>query len=535
MLSAEAHIIENLFTIINKDGEEVPFKLNKAQRDIDKSLTGRDLYPKARQRGVSTYFLARNLVRCLSVKNTSAVVISHESEATQRMLGRVRYWIETMKGPKPIVDNYSKNEITFPKMNSRFYIGTAGSRKFGRGDTITDLHASEIAFWPDAEDLARGLFQAVPRKGNISIESTGNGKGNYYHRMCMNAGNVDKLYENQRMFVTHFLPWYEEEEYCVPLSLEEELKILGSLREDLEEPMIMKRFNLSAGQIAWRREKLQEFDWDLRSFKQEYPSTLDECFQATGHSIFPFVNYIPTERWQKVSRELHVLEDHPIPGHRYIIGADISAGVYRDDTVIEVVDLETFEQCGELVTDSTAPDIAATKIRDLGEYFNKAYAGVESNNHGLTTLNELRKIYPLERIYADREVTRQSSIVKFGVATTAKTKPLHIGYLRQLLVDTLLIHSPFLKDQLDTFIEKEDGKLEAENCCKDDAVMAMSIIAAILNRAAYMIAPRQEYIPKEQNNPFALETIIEEFRGRRSRYPIAPQTGDSYEDFATFR
>jgi hypothetical protein len=39
-----------------------------------------------------------------------------------------------------------------------FYIGTAGARKFGRGDTITDLHCSEVAFWENAKELTAGLL-----------------------------------------------------------------------------------------------------------------------------------------------------------------------------------------------------------------------------------------------------------------------------------------------------------------------------------------------------------------------------------------
>jgi hypothetical protein len=81
------------------------------------------------------------------------------------MLARVHYYLENLRGPKAVIKNSSKNELTFPKTNSMFYIGTAGSRKFGRGDMITDLHCSEVAYWEDPKSLITGLFQAVPRNG----------------------------------------------------------------------------------------------------------------------------------------------------------------------------------------------------------------------------------------------------------------------------------------------------------------------------------------------------------------------------------
>jgi hypothetical protein len=61
-----------------------------------------------------------------------------------------------------VLEFASKREFTFPKTNSMFYIGTAGARKFGRGDTITDLHCSEYAFWENPVDLFSGLTDAVP-------------------------------------------------------------------------------------------------------------------------------------------------------------------------------------------------------------------------------------------------------------------------------------------------------------------------------------------------------------------------------------
>ncbi|KKM04393.1 hypothetical protein LCGC14_1764760, partial [marine sediment metagenome] len=187
MLSDEGYIIENLFHIPDKDGNDVPFKLNPAQRHLDENWGGRDIIPKARQEGVSSYILARYTAACLKKRNVRAVVISHDQESTQRMLQKVKYFLREIRGPQAQISNMSANLIGLPKMNSTFYIGTAGSRKFGRGDTISHLHCSEYAFWPNAKELMTGLVQAVPLSGELAIESTGNGMGNDYHGRCMRA------------------------------------------------------------------------------------------------------------------------------------------------------------------------------------------------------------------------------------------------------------------------------------------------------------------------------------------------------------
>ncbi|MGH9858319.1 MAG: hypothetical protein ACRD4B_10790, partial [Acidobacteriota bacterium] len=173
--SPERLVIESMFMIVDKDGNDVPFILNREQAILDALLSNRDRVPKARQLGISSYVLARFLVRCLTKRNTRAVVISHDEKSTQKMLDRVYYYIANLRGPQPVIKNSNRNEITFPKMHSTFYIGTAGAKKFGRGDMITDLHCSEIAYWPDPKGLISGLYQAVPRNGHIIEESTGNG------------------------------------------------------------------------------------------------------------------------------------------------------------------------------------------------------------------------------------------------------------------------------------------------------------------------------------------------------------------------
>ena len=149
-MTPEAIIIESMFRLVDKDGNDIDFKLNSTQKKLDDNLTGRDIIPKARQEGISTYFLARYTAAALMKRNVKAVIISHESESTQRLLSRCHYFLENIRGPAPVIGRSGINIITFPKTDSMIYIGTAGSKKFGRGDTITHCHCSEYAFWSEA-------------------------------------------------------------------------------------------------------------------------------------------------------------------------------------------------------------------------------------------------------------------------------------------------------------------------------------------------------------------------------------------------
>lgn len=524
-MTAERLIIESMFQIVNKDAEDVPFLLNKYQAQLDDNLGLRNIIPKARQLGMSAYVLARFTARCLSVKNTRAVVISHDKESTQRMLARVHYYLNHLRGPSAVIQNASKNELTFPKTNSMFYIGTAGAKKFGRGDTITDLHCSEIAYWENPKDLVAGLFQAVPRgSGSIFIESTGNGTGNYYHRACMRA------YEGIGRFKLHFFDWLQAEEYRVPLDETEKAFLLGDLKVEWEEPDLLKR-GLSLEQIAFRREKLEEFDYDLQRFKAEYPLTLDECFQASGYSLFSIVPYLPDNQWENLEKpHFWALSDvykHPLQS-RFAIGVDVGGGVRRDRSVIEIVDIFKWEQVAEYVVDNVSPDVLSRKIITLGRHYNDAFVTVETNNHGAVTLLKLREgfgkegdpdylaPYPDNLIYMNNKMG--DNLLDYGFKTTQRTKPILIGNLRKDFLEGLRIHSPALKDELSTFVEDENGKMGAQEGCFDDRVIA--IAAAVEGAKSSPYIYERERLAQEKRDyidPLSAGAAIDELRAKYYR------------------
>ena len=522
--------------IADKAGDDVPFILNSAQRELDNNLTGRDIIPKARQEGISAYFLARSTVKCLHKRNTRAVVISHEDKSTQRMLNRVRYFLQNIQGGlKPVIGVDSRNEITFPKTNSMFYIGTAGSKKFGRGDTITDLHCSEAALWSNPKELTAGLFQAVPRKtGSISIESTGYGVGNWYHRRCMRAAAGIGRYK------LHFFNWQDFEEYSVDLTDEEQHVLMENLSAEWQEcdwkddnnewhEGVANKYNLTPGQIQFRRDTLEEMDYDLQLFKQEYPMTLDECFQATGRSLFDRINFVQTDQWIRENQQFWILQGHPKKDSCYIIGGDVGAGTGLDNSVGEIFELETLEQVGEWVSNRHEPDVFGYRLSALGRRFNNAFVTVENNNHGLTTIDAMRsgkrsasgewehESYPTYLMYrkptgGGRKVQDTVQLLaSFGYNTNRKSKPFIIGKLRKTVAVQMTIHSPLLLEELHSFIEHPDGSLGAEEGCKDDRVMSAAVCIANVERTALYMLPQKKIVAEiDVNDPFLLDNIIRE-------------------------
>ena len=265
--------------IKTKSGAIVPFTLNKAQRYIHERLEAqkaqigyvRALLLKGRQQGASTYIGGRYYHRTSLNRGINAFILTHEQDATDNLFKMVsRYHDNNALAPQTGAAN--AKELNFPRLDSGYTIGTAGTKAVGRSKTILLLHGSEAAFWPHAETHFAGVVQAVPSEpgSEVIIESTANGMGGEFHGRWQQA--EAGIGDYQAIFV----PWYWQDEYRRPA--------VGFVA-DAEEEAYQTAYGLDDEQMAWRRAKLAELK-DPLLFKQEYPATAAEAFQMTGHDSF---------------------------------------------------------------------------------------------------------------------------------------------------------------------------------------------------------------------------------------------------------
>lgn len=480
-------VIEGMFRVVDPEAKDQDVVLRQVQAQLDAHWTSRNIIPKSRRHGVSTYVIWRFIAKCLTQRNRRCMLVSHEKEATARLFSIAQYTVRNLKGAPAVVTRNNRGALEFGKTNSTFWIGTAGSENLGHGDTITDLHWSEAAHTKNAEDLRKGLFPAADA-GEITVESTGNGVGNWFHRSVIRSAEGHG-------FTLHFFPYTEHPDSFLPFESDDERdRFMANLRPEYDEPVLAGILRPEV--LHWRRDKIEIlFEGNLKDFTEQYPRTLDECFQATGHSLFPKVNYVPTTEWERRGRLLWALRTHPKVGSRYAIGADVGGGVGRDNSVAEVINLDTLEQVAEWVSNGLDPDLFGIELAHLGGMFNSAYINVEQNNHGLTTVRSLRDHYPHHLIHQGRPFASQDSeyetrrLMQYGTLVNARNKASMIGGLRAALRTECVVHSELLKSELGSFVEKEDGRMEAEEGCYDDRVMALAHAVACVERAAMALTP----------------------------------------------
>ena len=508
-------VIEKFLKISNKSGATVPFVLNHAQQEVLTKLTGRDVIPKPRQEGISSLFLACFFLDCLAYENLRCVVIAHDSDSTERLFQRVHFFLNNFQGGKIETETSTKREIRFVNTNSTFYVETAGTKTAGRSGTINRLLCSEVAFWPDPKTLTAGLLQSVPQENSMIVfESTGNGAETWYHRRAIAALNPRNEYG------LHFLSWQDFPEYTDEWPQAETYQ----LDPLYEEEQVFNDHNLTPGQMSWRRRKIDDMDGDLALFRQEYPLTLDECFQTRGQSFFHRVQYEDIgDRWQPHTDSSYFTYDteHPRPQHHYGIGVDVGGGVGGDSSVVEVFSLEDYRQVGEYVNNNISPDEFSRILSWIGEFFNYAPINLETNNHGILTLYQLLEEYPIENIYRDERFTQTT--YDRGTQTTRRSKPIIIGNLRRALAGGLTVVSPYLRGELSSFIEKATSdvttKLEARDGAHDDSVIAAALANEVLLRHAEQIAydvDRPQVINPEAD--FTFRAILANYN--QSKFPI---------------
>lgn len=273
--------------IKTKAGNLRPLVLNKAQEYIhyqlenQKSTRGwvRALVLKGRQQGASTYIGGRFYHKVTLNTGLGVYILTHEQAATDNLFTMANRYHDNSP-LRPETGKSNAKELSFPKLDAGYTVGTAGVKAGGRSRTIQLFHGSEVAFWPNAADQFSGVVQTVPDLPGteIILESTANGvTGEFYDRWQKAEAGVGD-------YIAIFVPWFWDEGYRTPPPPDFQLRTAKVQNEDMSEREYAESHGLEMDQMYWRRRKVEEVGHV--TFKQEYPATSDEAFQTTGHDSF---------------------------------------------------------------------------------------------------------------------------------------------------------------------------------------------------------------------------------------------------------
>lgn len=349
-------------------GSVVPFRFNNTQRYIhrrieeQKERTGcvRVIIPKGRKQGCSTYAEGRGYRAATCWPGWYSMVVAHSRSSTSKLFEMSQRFHEHAGDLwRPSTGTANANQLRFDRLDSGYDVATAGGSEIGRGMTINFLHASEFAFWQNAGMHVLGLFNAVPKASGseIIVESTANGMNNEFHKMVRAAEAGDSDFE------VIFCPWHLHEGNVRVI-------IPSNWRPSTWWREYQRQHNLSEGQLYWawctNRDTVSLHGGDVDeagwAFKQEFPATLDEAFQAGGERPFIHPDHIMRARTQP---ELNGLGGTgPM-----VIGVDVAHSWTGDKTaIIDRVGRVAGKNVNELLTTPNAMELVAILARRINDY-----------------------------------------------------------------------------------------------------------------------------------------------------------------------
>lgn len=238
------NFIKDNLKIIDKNKQEVDFIPNKIQEKfLTEDYASRCVILKARQQGFSSLINALMVKDFLLEPHTYNMVVADDADNAEGLLKRVKDLVASFEekiGKKIPLKYNTKYHLYWEDIDSTYVIGTAQNAELGRSKTITNLHLSEAAFYPDMEKLLAGAVQAVIPSGRVIIETTANGFNEF-----------KDFWDKSKLGETGYKAlFYKGSDFYPPEYLEVKKQELGS------------------------------------KFVQEYPESDIEAFISSGHKYF---------------------------------------------------------------------------------------------------------------------------------------------------------------------------------------------------------------------------------------------------------
>jgi hypothetical protein len=381
-------------------------------------------------------------------------ITSYKNANVLDFMDRIRYGYENLPWwLKPAVQIYNRFSIVFD--NGSSIRSQVTSENTFRGTSLNRIISDELAFTKPiiADQFIASLLPSLEGDGEESetkfnVISTPNGTEGAFPSIWFGAMSGDN----------GFFP--------VEVKYEE----IPNRTEEFEKSMIKK--------IG--RDK----------FEQEYKNR----FIGSGGTLVSsrIMEGITTIDPIKVISDDFVIFVDSIQGRKLGIACDVAEGVNEDNHVMQIFDIETFEQVGEFANNTMTQTMYFKEIvKTLRYLFNEGasdiFYTVENNGLGQGIMrliensqsNELSEAILISDVNADGTPTK-----RLGMLTTGKSKLAGCMQLKDLIeTGVLKIKSKKLLTELKFFV-RSGASFAAERGAKDDRVMACVVFCNMLPQIA---------------------------------------------------
>lgn len=454
-----AYFCQKYIKILHPTKGLIPFMMFKYQnRTIEDYENHRfNIISKFRQGGLTTVSIFYGLWKCMFQLDQQIMALSKtDREATvigymvDRAVEHMPVWLKPKKDGK-----WNDHLKQFPDTGGalQFY-----SPEAARGKSVTFLIIDEAAFIPDMDKHWKAMWPVLSTGGSCVLVSTVNGLGNWYEE------TYHKAKDGKNMFHIIDLDYWEHPDYSQknnPGWVDEQLAQLG--------------------EKGFAQEVLRSF---LGSGETYVPSKVIVELQEEARKIRPvkklFSRYANKDYSDDSGNEIEKgalwIWKQPVDGQEYILSVDSAEGVGEegDNSCVQVISVNSLEQCAEFYSNLIAPHDLANVVHELAMLYNTATVVVEDMATGGIILNILQNDFFYENIYHS---SKNSKNPKPGVKITAANRPIILQEFQSRIINkSLKIKSMRLIKELNTFeYNVQTRKAQAAKGKHDDAIMSMAL------------------------------------------------------------
>lgn len=284
-LTSKLWRLNNIYTITNKDGDPVIFRMNYAQHKVYAASRAhsRIIILKSRQQGISTLWLVSYFDDTVFCDHLKTGLMAQGADEAATLLERTKFlWAKL----SPKIKEFRR--VTLDKDNSKEFSLTNESKIFirvsFRSATLQRLHISEFGkianqYPKRARETKTGTLQALGKGNTGVIESTAEGINDFKDmwdkaEIAKSSGTL-----SSKDFLPVFLPWFRDPD-C--------FEVVDQAQDDDARNYFLKLeketgYKLSHQQKNFWISQRRELEGDIY---QEYPATPKEAFSASKNGSY---------------------------------------------------------------------------------------------------------------------------------------------------------------------------------------------------------------------------------------------------------
>jgi hypothetical protein len=371
-----------LQTYDNTQQVHVPFELFPEQKEMieDFENYSDNIVLKYRQAGVSTAtagWISKKLQFASKESPEKILILANKLDTATEMANKIKGFLRQWPDWINVGFDKDKNSQKHYKLNNGSEVkAVATSVDALRGYTPTILVFDEAAYIESGGDLWAACMASLATGGKVIVISTPNGFDQIYYEV------FDQSVRGLNNFKISYLSWYHDPRFTKDLTWVKTKDIVHFLlnRDEYNEEDIVSNLNKDEYQSymekgykpfsSWFESMCKKLKFDRRKISQE----LECAFLGSGDNVInsttmeQIQEHIcdPIEKW--VGNGLWLWKE-PIPGHKYIMGIDVSRGDSEDSSGFIIIDFDEREQVVEYLG-KIPPDIVA----DLANKWAKKYS-----------------------------------------------------------------------------------------------------------------------------------------------------------------